>query len=446
MSSRARHLGLGCEHTKHRIHALDFVKTCYHLPLPTDFLAYQLQHILRPTLIRTESNHQYTLKRYHQLSNMPTFSSLLSRIFRSRKHIEENDKSTRSGSTHLSGHSTAHRARQRSKKQQDENRRNNPSSFSSDSSYYSAPRHLSEQCKHEDLVRPELECLGQICSLQDHNTPIENNPIERRNSLEQEMDDEDNFDWSSLESEVQESLAEGAASHADRTPYNLSVNRSTPFLRRKPSAKSLRRLYLESGPFRDLYLEKTPLPPAPEPLFAFPATFNTSPPDDRPTADQVDSIFDMIFDVAKRSREPSMDLGGISDILSEAGARLRREKGLRDPSKDNAPRPKSPVSPMSFGSAETLLSHESPSKGVPNPKSRVSPMSRGPPLNPFSQRRLSSRRMPRPDTPVSPFSGGAPVSSLPRGISSRERLPIPEVPVSPLSLGSAVNPFSSRPS
>ena len=296
-------------------------------------------------------------------------------------------------------------------------------------------------------MRPELECLGQICSLQDHNTPIENNPIERRNSLEQELDDEDNFDWSSLESEVQEGLAEGAASHADRTPYNLSANRSTPFLRRKPSAKSLRRLYLESGPFRDLYLEKTPLPPVPEPLFAFPTTFNTSPPDDRPTADQVDSIFDMIFDVAKRSREPSMDLGGISDILSEAGARLRREKGLRDPSKENTPRPKSPVSLMSFGSAETLLSHESPSKeGVPNPKSPVSPRSRGPPLNPFSQRRLSSRRAPRPDTPVSPFSGGAPVSSLPRGISSRERLPVPEVPVSPLSLGSAVNPFPSRPS
>ena len=366
---------------------------------------------------------------------MPTIlNSFFSRIFRSRKRDGEDDKSTTSSSTPVSGCPASHRSLHRSKKQQSEDRRCHPPSFSSHSSRHST-LHSSEQHEHENLVQPGREYLEWEGSLPNYTICAEDDQMERKNSLEQELDEEEHFDWASLGSEVLEGLAEGAATHADRLPYNLPVNKSTPVLRRKSSARCLHDLYVESGPFRDVYVENTSLPQAPEPSLAFPGMQNTSPPDDRPTVSQLNSVFDMIFDVAKRSGNPTMDLENISNILSETATRLRRENGVRESSAEGTLRLESPVSPMSFASAISLLSHGSPYSGkAPEPESPVSPLSRGSHPNLISQRRLS-----QPETPVSHLTSYSPVRSLSSNPPSKRRQPIPETPIKPISHGSPPN-------
>ena len=401
-----------------------------------------------PILIPTEANHQHKAKQNYQPFTMPTImNSLLSRIFRSRKHVGEDDKSTTSGSTPVSKRPTGRRLWHHSQKHLDGDHRSNPPSFSSCSSYHSAFRYPLEQSQRENFACPEQECLEREYSTRDHIIPVEGSPIERKNSLEQELAAEGSFDWASLELELKEGLAEDTARHADRLPYDLSVNKSTPVLRRKSSVKDLHDLYIKSGPFRGQYLDERPSPPPPEPFLAFPSTLHTSPPDNRPTGHQLASVFDMIFDVAVRRGEPGLDPESISDLLSETATRLRREKGVRDPSGESSARPESSASLMSFGSGQNPLSYRSPFRErVPKLESLASPLSRGSPSDPFSQRRSSARRTPIPETPVSPIVDGAPISSLSRKPPSQEILPIPEILVNPLSDGSPVDHFSYRPS
>ena len=301
------------------------------------------------------------------------------RLFHLRKQHDVDEKSASSSSTYLTKQPSGRRPWQRLKKYCDHCRKDaSPSSSVKEKDLLVCHCLLNQREKNPPQLEQEPS-ETQNAPEQDH---INVHHSASKNSLEQEFADEDHFDWNNLEQQALWSVPDFATSHVnlassafpasctelvvdhDDLAFMASpVSQSVPPLRHKSPSQNL----------REQYLRDKPLPPTPNPVFAFPSPSiltssrpNRWSPSDAPSASPID-------------QHTSVNLVRISDLLLDAAAELRRENRRRENrkrrlSRESATRPEMSVSPQSrspelqfsidngtssFGGSDSTTGHQS---------------------------------------------------------------------------------------
>lgn len=270
---------------------------------------------------------------------------LVIRLFRLRKQHGDDGSRASSSSPSLTKSPSRRRPWQRSKKHHNQHRKDADPSSSVTDSDLSVSHPLPTQREQENTTQLDRESPETLDTPEQGH--IKDHHPERKNSLEQELADEDHFDWNNMEQQAvwtvpdfavsqldltssafPASTSETVVDHDDLASSDVQVSTSTPPLRHKSSSQNLRKQYLEDKP----------LPPIPDPFIAFPSPSilassgpRRSSPSDTPNTSPID-------------RRTSVDLIRISDLLVDAAAQLRRAHRERRLCRERITRPDASVS------------------------------------------------------------------------------------------------------